>query len=239
MKPKQFAILSLFVIVLTVLTACGGAPAMEESAPLETSSESGYAEPAEPAAGYDNAMGAPSVAGESERAGAMPVPTAGIVYQTVPDTNSAPRQQQAAASNRLIIKNAEVSILVEDSDVAIDRLTQVVGDVGGYIVSSRVWYQPHADGERVGPGDAVDFDDVLHGDVVLAGDVDQQVALLHDVDDGRGRRRRRGGGEGGRRDGRAGGAPRRGDQAHLSGGRGRGGGHGDPGTDIAAAGKGE
>ena len=148
MKPKQFAILSLFVIALTVLAACGGAPAMEEPARPEAFEESGRAKPAEPAAGYDNAMGAPSVSGESEKAGPMPVPTAGIVYQTVPDANSAPGQQQAAFSNRLIIKNAEVSILVEDSDVAIDRLTQVVGDVGGYIVSSRVWYQPHADGEN-------------------------------------------------------------------------------------------
>jgi len=55
---------------------------------------------------------------------------------------------QAASIERKIIKNAEVSVLVEDSEIAIDRLTQVVGDVGGYIVSSRIWYQPHLDGEN-------------------------------------------------------------------------------------------
>jgi hypothetical protein len=44
-------------------------------------------------------------------------------------------------AERLIIKNAEARLLVEDTDVAIDRLTQVVDDVGGYIISSRVWYQ--------------------------------------------------------------------------------------------------
>jgi hypothetical protein len=46
----------------------------------------------------------------------------------------------AARSNRMIIKNAEVKLLVEDTDTAIDRATQIVSDVGGYIISSRVWY---------------------------------------------------------------------------------------------------
>ncbi len=45
------------------------------------------------------------------------------------------------STSRMIIKNAEISLLVEDSDTAIDRTTQIVDDVGGYIISSRVWYQ--------------------------------------------------------------------------------------------------
>ena len=32
-------------------------------------------------------------------------------------------------------------MLVEDSDIAIDLITQVVGDVNGYIISSRIWYK--------------------------------------------------------------------------------------------------
>ncbi len=74
------------------------------------------------------------------------MPTAGAPYQTVPDVGSVPGQ--AASIDRKIVKNAEVSVLVEDSDIAVDRLTQVVSDAGGYIVSSRVWYQPHVDGEN-------------------------------------------------------------------------------------------
>jgi hypothetical protein len=46
-------------------------------------------------------------------------------------------------SNRMIIKNADVRLLVKDTDVAIDRATQIVADAGGYIVSSRVWYQDY------------------------------------------------------------------------------------------------
>ena len=48
----------------------------------------------------------------------------------------------------MIIKNGDIKLLVEDTDVAIDRATQVVGDAGGYIVSSRVWYQAYYDGKN-------------------------------------------------------------------------------------------
>lgn len=42
------------------------------------------------------------------------------------------------AADRLIIKNAEITLEVESTDVAISRVTQVVTDVGVYIVSSQV-----------------------------------------------------------------------------------------------------
>jgi hypothetical protein len=43
----------------------------------------------------------------------------------------------------MIVKNADVRLMVEDTDVAIDRATQIIGDAGGYIDSSRVWYQDY------------------------------------------------------------------------------------------------
>jgi hypothetical protein len=43
--------------------------------------------------------------------------------------------------NRLVIKNAELALLVADTDSAIDRTAQIAADTGGYILSSRVWYQ--------------------------------------------------------------------------------------------------
>jgi len=45
------------------------------------------------------------------------------------------------SSSRMIIKNAEITLQVKDMDVAIDGVTQIAGDLGGYIISSRVWYQ--------------------------------------------------------------------------------------------------
>lgn len=42
--------------------------------------------------------------------------------------------------NRLIIKNAELKLLVQNTDVAIDRVCQIAADTGGYIISTRVRY---------------------------------------------------------------------------------------------------
>jgi hypothetical protein len=62
-----------------------------------------------------------------------------------PVTGSARGQAVPVASstgpNRLIIKNAEIALRVSDTAVAVDRTTQIVTDVGGYIISSRVWYE--------------------------------------------------------------------------------------------------
>ena len=136
MKTKTFATLSLILIAIAVLTACSaGAPTTEVFV-----EEVARGEPAEPHGDYGFG-GGPAEEMEAGKS-ANPVPTAGVTYQTLPDTGSAPGQ--AASVDRKIIKNAEVSVLVEDSDIAIDRLTQVVSDVNGYIISSRVWYQPHA-----------------------------------------------------------------------------------------------
>ncbi len=46
--------------------------------------------------------------------------------------------------NRLIVKNAELELLVAETDVAIDLATQITADCAGYIISSRVWYDEWA-----------------------------------------------------------------------------------------------
>jgi hypothetical protein len=51
----------------------------------------------------------------------------------------------SSANNRLIVKNGEMRLLVAETDVALDRVTQVADDVGGYIVSSRVWFQQYGE----------------------------------------------------------------------------------------------
>lgn len=136
MKTKRFAIFALLSVAFVLLAACGVGAAPE--APAEP------AEPAAPEAPAELFM--PELDADAVVQAPLPMPTTGAVYQTLPDVANAPIQ--AAAADRKIIKTAQVSVLVEDSDVAIDRLTQVVGDVEGYIISSRVWYQPHFDGQN-------------------------------------------------------------------------------------------
>ncbi len=43
------------------------------------------------------------------------------------------------ASLRLVIKNAEMNVLVSDVDQALPRVTQMAADYGGYVVSSQTW----------------------------------------------------------------------------------------------------
>lgn len=50
---------------------------------------------------------------------------------------SAPRSR----FDRMIIKDANMRLMVIDTDIALDRVTQITEDFGGYIVSSRTWYQ--------------------------------------------------------------------------------------------------
>ena len=42
---------------------------------------------------------------------------------------------------RMIVKNADIRLLVEDTAKTINAVTRIIGEVDGYIVSSRVWYQ--------------------------------------------------------------------------------------------------
>lgn len=132
MKTK-FNVLAVFVLLgMLILSACGSAATPQEvfvEAPLP------YEEPV-----VQNAGGANDVAKE---VGSQALPS---IYPTaMPPQDSAPG---ALTSMHMIIKNAEIKLLVTDTDVAIDRATQVVGDAGGYIVSSRVWSQPYYDGKN-------------------------------------------------------------------------------------------
>jgi Domain of unknown function (DUF4349) len=135
----RFAALILFVLLgVMVLSACGGAASSEvfsvEAPPATEAPAMAFAAP-QSAPESDAAKSSdPSVA-------AAPVANAGGAPQT--DTERA-----AFAASHMIIKNADIKLLVEDTDIAIDRATQALGDMNGYIISSRVWYQPWYDGQN-------------------------------------------------------------------------------------------
>ena len=121
---------SLFVLIVVaaiVLAACGGA------APSEYESFAATEEPAAPEYYADEA-------GESVDSIGFPLEE-GAAYEV---SNKSGDLTVLERSNRMIIKNADLRLLVEDTNSAIDRTTQIVGDSGGYIVSSRVWYQDYS-----------------------------------------------------------------------------------------------
>jgi uncharacterized protein DUF4349 len=120
---------SFLILLLAVLSACGPA-----AAPT-------YA-PAEPAAPWGDALApaaAPAVpeqAADAAPAKAEPQSSdAAAIFQTGPDTITSGVQY----ADQKIIKNAALKLLVADTDVAVDGVTQIAGDVRGYIISSRVW----------------------------------------------------------------------------------------------------
>ncbi len=134
----RFNVLVLFLLLgMMVLSACGGAPAATE-APAAAPEVFVMEQPA-----------AEESLGQLDAAKDASAPSEGEASAPVFNTGALPDVDNAAfAASHMIIKNGEIKLLVEETDIAIDRSTQVIGDMGGYIISSRVWYQPYFDGEN-------------------------------------------------------------------------------------------
>lgn len=128
---SRITLLPVFLLLgMLVLNACGASAAEAPEVYIE--------EAAATEAPAQDASNAPVAPAEGEAASTL---KEGSVYETGSTDN-------VAVTTHLIIKNADMRLLVEDSDVAIDRITQTVGDSGGYIISSRVWNQAHFDGKN-------------------------------------------------------------------------------------------
>jgi hypothetical protein len=134
----RFKVTALIALLgLLLLSACGAAAT--EAPAAEAPMMELYAEA--PAATEAPAAAEAPVPAEGEAAKDASAETGSGVL-----ANDAPNADFAAS--HMIIKDGQVKLLVKDTDIAIDRATQVIGDLGGYIISSRVWYQPYADGEN-------------------------------------------------------------------------------------------
>ena len=142
MKSRSGLFTLVVLIALLVLAACGGAAPAATEAPPEF-----FEAPATEAPAMPEPSSAEEPAAKEEvpqdqapgQASLAPMPTAAAFEISNPSGDLTVIER----SNRMIIKNADIRLMVKDTDVAIDRATQIVGDAGGYIVSSRVWYQDY------------------------------------------------------------------------------------------------
>ena len=135
----RFNVLVLFVLLgAMILSACGGASAATEAYAVEA--------PAATEAFLMEQPAAAESAGQADAAKEESAPSSDL--SAAPVYNTGAEEQAAFADSHMIIKNGDIKLLVEDTDIAIDRATQAIGDTGGYIISSRVWYQPYYDGEN-------------------------------------------------------------------------------------------
>ncbi|MEP7137021.1 MAG: DUF4349 domain-containing protein [Chloroflexota bacterium] len=134
MKYRPALLIAIVLVALIVLAACGGAaPAATQAPPMENFAAATEAPVMEAPASVDkSAPQAPDIVAQ-----AAPTSAAFEI------SNASGENVVVQNSNRKIIKNADVKLLVKDTDVAIDRTTQIIGDLGGYIISSRVWYQDY------------------------------------------------------------------------------------------------
>ena len=132
---SRFVLFTVSVIVATlVLAACGGAAATEAPAV----GFEGSTAPEQSALKVGDGVTAP----QSADVAALPVPTLGPAFEISNQSGEAIVIQN---TNRKIIKNADIRLQVKETDVAVNRSTQIVSDLGGYIVSSRIWYQDYYD----------------------------------------------------------------------------------------------
>jgi hypothetical protein len=93
----------------------------------------------------NGAGGMPQAAGSSQRLGEKGAPVAATAVSAPADGSTesgGPSNDSIAGGSPFIIKQGQIRLLVKDTDQAIDRLTQITSDSGGYIVSNRVWFEP-------------------------------------------------------------------------------------------------
>ncbi len=133
---KVFSLINVLIVVSILISACSS-PAAATLAPQVVRQEAAV-QPAQPAAPQEApAAGAASAADASaSNAPAAGAPAAGAVKDTSIGVQASPYQQ-----GRLIIKNGEMTLLVADTDRALDQATSVATDTGGYIVASKTWLQ--------------------------------------------------------------------------------------------------
>jgi len=125
MKTKSIVL--LMVICLATILVVNCSPAMEQYE-IDSVGEPAAAIQAQPEAPAEPALQA-----------------AGAEQAVIFRASGSDNLTAARRTDRLIIKNAEIKLLVDDSDTAIDRTTQIISDIGGYIISSRVWYEEWGD----------------------------------------------------------------------------------------------
>lgn len=87
-------------------------------------------------------------------------------------------------ANRLIIKNAEVRLLMADVSSGVDRVTQVASDTFGYILSARTWYEDNFEYATITIGVPVnEFEGALNRLRKMAVNVIDETASGTDVSD--------------------------------------------------------
>lgn len=157
------------LLVLVLSANCGAAPQAEPEVVVE-----------EVRVGREVTL-VEEVVVEAERA---PVPTAVPAAEAPPADTNEIASLVVPRSQRMIIKDADMELLVSDTDVALDSVTVIAVDYGGYIISTHTWFEDEFKYATVRLGVPVEeFEDVLRRLRGLAVQVLNEVASGEDVTD--------------------------------------------------------
>ena len=173
MLRQRLPVVLIVLPLLALLAACGSMPQAEPDMVGERAAPE-VVTVVEEVVVEAEAAPAPTAAPPAEpEAGAPPA-----VGENVLVSLSQPRSQ------RMIIKNAEMELLVSDTDVALDSVTLIASDYGGYIISTHTWYEGEFRYATIRLGVPVEeFENVLRRLRGLALQVLNEVASGEDVTD--------------------------------------------------------
>jgi len=167
---KVFSLINVLIVIAILISACAPAAAPTQAPPAVR--QAAAVPPQQPAA--QEAPAAPAASAADAKA-----PAAGGAKDNSTGVQASPYQQ-----GRLIIKNGEMTLLVADTDRALDQATSVATDTGGYIVASRTWLENGFKHAQMTMGVPVDQFEVaqrrLRG---LAVEVQNDTASGQDVSD--------------------------------------------------------
>lgn len=164
---RQFLLLTLILLALLAAAACAPSSAPTPAAPLPA--------PAAPPRTYPV---------EPTKAPAPKPAETGAQTAASGTAASSPASLSVLDAQRKIIKNAQLQLTVESADTALDRLTQITVDVGGYLVSTRTFYEAGAKAATISFAVPVDrFEEALRRTRAVAIKVEQEYSSGQDVTD--------------------------------------------------------
>ena len=130
---KLFSLISSLTVAMLLVSACSAPAAAPTQAPAMPQARLAAQEAAAPAQPQEAPAAGVASAADASAANAL---AASAAKDKSIGVQASPYQQ-----GRLIIKNGEITLLVADTDRALDQATSVATDTGGYIVASKTWLQ--------------------------------------------------------------------------------------------------
>jgi hypothetical protein len=162
--------LGLSLLLTTIACAPAPTPAPFVSAP-NAAAAAPTAAPAPPRAAATSAPAAPTLGLSSDSA-----PAAGALATGAPVLG--------ANTDRKIIKNAQLVMTVQNTDLALSRLTGIAADTGGYLIGTRTFFQGTLKAASITFAVPVDrFEDALNRTRAVALKVEQENSSGQDVTD--------------------------------------------------------